>query len=156
MTTVASANVHTIAVDGSFDDCQDLVKALFADGEFRDETGLAAVNSINWARIVAQTAYYVAAGVALGAPDRPVAFSVPTGNFGNVYAAWVARRIGLPIPRLVVGANTNDILDRFFRTGEMKMAPVVPTLSPSNGHPESRSNFERLLFETRRTGMPRR
>lgn len=146
MTTVPSRNVHTIAIDGSFDDCQDLVKALFNDPDFRDETGLAAVNSINWARIVAQSAYYVAAAVALGAPDRPVAFSVPTGNFGNVYAAWVARSMGLPIPRLVVGANTNDILDRFFRTGEMKMEPVVPTLSPSMDIQIS-SNFERLLFE---------
>ncbi len=146
MTTVPSANVHAVAIDGSFDDCQDLVKAMFADAPFRDALGLSAVNSINWARIMAQIVYYVAAAVALGAPDREIAFSVPTGNFGNVYAAYAARAMGLPIARLVIGSNANDILDRFFRTGEMSMRPVVPTLSPAMDIQVS-SNFERLLFD---------
>ena len=146
MTTVASANVHNIAIEGSFDDCQDLVKAMFNDIAFRDALNLSAVNSINWARIAAQIVYYVAAAVALGAPDRAVAFSVPTGNFGNVYAAHAARAMGLPIARLVVGSNRNDILDRFFKTGQMCIEPVVPTLSPAMDIQIS-SNFERLLFE---------
>jgi threonine synthase len=146
MTTVAAANVHAIAVDGSFDDCQDIVKALFGDLAFRDRWNLGAINSINWARIVAQSAYYVAAGVALGAPERPVAFGVPTGNFGNVLSAWVARRMGLPIERLIVGTNQNDVLYRFFTTGTMTLAPVAPSLSPSMDIQVS-SNFERLLFE---------
>lgn len=146
MTTVPADNVHNIAIDGSFDDCQDLVKAMFNDAAFRDALNLSAVNSINVARIVAQVVYYVAAAVALGVPDRTVTFSVPTGNFGNVYAAYAARAMGLPIDRLVVGANTNDILDRFFRTGEMRVAPVVPTISPSMDIQIS-SNFERLLFD---------
>jgi threonine synthase len=126
MTTVDAANVANLAVAGSFDDCQDLLKGMFADAPFREEVHLAAVNSINWARVAAQIAYYVAAGVALGAPDRPVAFAVPTGNFGNVLAAWAARRIGLPVVRLVIGTNRN--------------------LSPSMDIQVS-SNFERLLFE---------
>ena len=146
MTTVSSANVHNIAIEGSFDDCQDLVKAMFTDAAFRSEMSLSAVNSINWARIAAQIAYYVAAAVALGAPDRAVAFSVPTGNFGNVYAAYAARQMGVPIERLIVGANSNDILDRFFRTGEMRKASVTPTLSPAMDIQIS-SNFERLLFD---------
>jgi threonine synthase len=146
MTTVASANVHNIAIKGSFDDCQDLVKAMFRDPDFRDETRLSAVNSINWARIVAQTAYYFAAAVALGAPERAVAFSVPTGNFGNVYAAYVAHEMGLPIARLVVANNRNDILARFFETGTMETAEVQPTLSPSMDI-QVPSNFERLLFD---------
>ncbi len=146
MTTVPAANVHNIAIDGSFDDCQDLVKAMFNDAAFRDALNLSAVNSINVARILAQVVYYVAAAVALGVPDRTVTFAVPTGNFGNIYAAYAARAMGLPIDRLVVGANTNDILDRFFRTGEMRVAPVVPTISPSMDIQIS-SNFERLLFD---------
>jgi threonine synthase len=146
MTTVHSANVRNVALQGSFDDCQDLVKAMFADVPFRDEVHLSAVNSINWARIMAQTVYYVSAALALGAPDRPVAFAVPTGNFGNVFAAYAARKMGLPIAKLVVGSNRNDILDRFFKSGEMKMDGVVPTLSPSMDIQIS-SNFERLLFE---------
>ena len=146
MTTVLSANVHNIAIEGSFDDCQDRVKAMFTDAAFRSEMSLSAVNSINWARIAAQIAYYVAAAVALGAPDRAVAFSVPTGNFGNVYAAYAARQMGVPIERLIVGANSNDILDRFFRTGQMRKASVTPTLSPAMDIQIS-SNFERLLFD---------
>src|SRR5216683_2986420 len=114
MTTVASPNVHAIAIEGTFDDCQDLVKAMFADTPFRDALRLSAVNSINWARIMAQAVYYFVAAVALGAPDRKVGFSVPTGNFGNVFAAHVARRMGLPIAELIIGTNRNDILARLF------------------------------------------
>ena len=146
MTTVAAANVHTIAVEGSFDDCQDLVKAMFNDIAYRDRMRLSAVNSINWVRIMAQIVYYVAAGIALGAPDRRLAFAVPTGNFGNIYAAYAARSMGLPVERLIVGSNRNDILDRFFRTGAMEIAAVEPSLSPSMDIQVS-SNFERLLFD---------
>jgi len=146
MTTVASPNAHAIAIEGTFDDCQDLVKALFADTAFRREANLSAVNSINWARIAAQTVYYVVAGVALGAPMRQISFSVPTGNFGNVYAGHIARGMGLPIGRLVLGTNRNDILFRYLSTGSMTLAPVVPSLSPSMDIQVS-SNFERLLFE---------
>jgi len=146
MTTVPSANVHAIAIEGNFDDCQALVKSMFGDAPFRDAHRLAAVNSINWARIMAQIVYYVAAAVALGAPGRKVAFAVPTGNFGNIYAAYAARRMGLPIEKLIVGTNSNDILARFFATAEMRKAEVVPTYSPSMDIQVS-SNFERLLFE---------
>ncbi len=146
MTTVNAANVANIAVDGTFDDCQDLVKAMFADAPFRSDLRLSAVNSINWARIAAQIPYYVAAALALGAPEREVAFSVPTGNFGNVLAAWAARRMGLPVARLVVASNRNDILTRFLAGNDMTMAPVEPSLSPSMDIQVS-SNFERLLFE---------
>jgi threonine synthase len=146
MTTVLSTNVHNVAVEGTFDDCQDLVKAMFNDIAFRDEHHLSAVNSINWARILAQVVYYVKAAADLGAPDRPVSFTVPTGNFGNVFAGWVARRMGVPIRSLVVGSNRNDILPRFFRTGVMEMRGVVPTTSPSMDIQVS-SNFERMLFE---------
>ncbi|MGC2202301.1 MAG: threonine synthase [Stellaceae bacterium] len=146
MTTVEAANVHAIAIEGTFDDCQDLVKALFADMGLRRELNFSAVNSINWARIAAQTVYYVAAAVALGAPSRLVSFSVPTGNFGNVYAGHVARQIGLPIDRLVIGTNRNDILARYFRSGRMALAAVEASLSPSMDIQVS-SNFERLLFE---------
>ena len=146
MTSVAAGNAYTLAVEGTFDDCQDHVKALFADVEFRSRYGLSAVNSINWARIMAQIVYYFAAGTALGAPDRPVSFAVPTGNFGNVYAGHVARQMGLPIERLVIGTNRNDILYRFIETGEMKITSVEPSLSPSMDIQVS-SNFERLLFE---------
>ena len=146
MTTVLSSNIRNIAVQGDFDDCQDLVKAMFNDAPFRNEMRLSAVNSINWARIAAQVPYYVYAALALGAPDRPVAFSVPTGNFGNVLAAWVARRMGLPIERLIVGANRNDILARFIASNDMSAKPVEPSLSPSMDIQVS-SNFERLLFE---------
>ncbi len=146
MTTVLSSNVRNLAVDGTFDDCQDIVKALFNDHQFRDSHNLSAVNSINWARIMAQIAYYFWAAVALGAPDRPVAFAVPTGNFGNVFAGYAAMRMGLPVARLIVGSNRNDILTRFFETGSMTAQGVVPTLSPSMDIQVS-SNFERLLFE---------
>jgi len=146
MTTVAAHNVHNVAIEGTFDDCQDLVKAMFNDAPFRDACRLGAVNSINWARIAAQTVYYVAAATALGAPDRPVAFAVPTGNFGNVFAGYVARRMGIPIDQLVIASNPNDILTRFFDTGAMTTQPVVPSISPSMDIQVS-SNFERLLFD---------
>ena len=146
MTTVQASNVANIAVDGTFDDCQDLVKAMFADAPFRDEMHLSAVNSINWARIAAQIPYYVAAALALGAPDREVAFSVPTGNFGNVLAAWAARRMGVPISRIVVASNRNDILTRWLAANDMSIQGVEPSLSPSMDIQVS-SNFERLLFE---------
>ena len=146
MTTVDAPNVHNIAVEGTFDDCQDLVKAMFNDAAFRDEMNLAAVNSINWARILAQITYYVYASLALGGPGQPVAFAVPTGNFGNVFAAYAARCLGAPIAHLIVGSNRNDILTRFFASGRMEMGEVFPTLSPSMDIQIS-SNFERLLFE---------
>ena len=146
MTTVAAANVANLAVEGDFDDCQALVKAMFADAPFRDALALSAVNSINWARIAAQVAYYVYAALALGAPDRPVSFAVPTGNFGNVLAAWVARRMGLPIKTLAIGSNRNNILPRFLLGNDMSLQPVEPSLSPSMDIGVS-SNFERLLFE---------
>ena len=146
MTTVLAPNVANIAIEGDFDNCQDLVKGMFNDAPFRRDMKLAAVNSINWARVAAQIPYYVAAALALGAPDRPVAFSVPTGNFGNVLAAWAAQRMGLPIERLVIGSNRNDILSRFLAGNDMSMRPVEPSLSPSMDIAVS-SNFERLLFE---------
>jgi len=146
MTTVLAPNVGNVAIEGTFDDCQDMVKALFADAPFRAEMSLSAVNSINWARIAAQIPYYVAAALALGAPEREVAFAVPTGNFGNILAAWAARRMGLPVARLIAGSNRNDILARFLESNDMSMAPVEPSLSPSMDIQVS-SNFERLLFE---------
>jgi threonine synthase len=146
MTTVPAANVHAIGIKGSFDDCQDLVKATFADGPFRAAHNLSAVNSINWARIVAQTVYYVTAALALGSPDQTVSFAVPTGNFGNVYAAHVVRRMGLPIADLVIATNRNDILGRFFNDGAMSLQAVTPSLSPSMDI-QVASNFERLFFE---------
>ncbi|MGY6769730.1 threonine synthase [Komagataeibacter sp. NFXK3] len=146
MTTVLEPNVTNLAVKGTFDDCQDLVKAMFADLPFRTDMSLSAVNSINWARIAAQVPYYVYAALALGAPDREVSFAVPTGNFGNVLAAWVARRMGLPIRALCVGSNRNDILSRFLNENDMSIHGVVPSLSPSMDIQVS-SNFERLLFE---------
>ena len=146
MTTVHAPNVGNVAVQGTFDDCQDMVKALFADVPFRSEMHLSAVNSINWARIAAQIPYYAASALALGAPDREVAFSVPTGNFGNILAAWAARRMGLPVARLIAGSNRNDILTRFLDSNDMSTAQVEPSLSPSMDIQVS-SNFERLLFE---------
>mgnify|MGYP003670126125 CR=1 FL=1 len=146
MTTVHSPNVHAIALDGTFDDCQDQVKAMFNDAQFRDAHNLSAVNSINWVRVLAQIVYYVAAAVRLDAPRRVVSFAVPTGNFGNVLAGWAAWKCGLPVDRLVIGTNSNDILFRFFETGEMAMAGVQPTLSPSMDIQVS-SNFERLLYD---------
>ena len=146
MTTVASANVHNIAIEGTFDDCQVLVKAMFADGAFRDDMRLAAFNSINWARVMAQAVYYFAAAIALGAPGREVAFAVPTGNFGDVYAGYVARQMGLPVARLVIATNQNDILARFLASGRYQPAGVRPSLSPSMDI-QVASNFERLLFD---------
>jgi threonine synthase len=146
MTTIDSANVFNIAVDGSFDDCQDLVKAMFNDHAFRDAINMSAVNSINWARVMAQVVYYAAAAVALGAPDRRVGFAVPSGNFGNIFAGYVARQMGLDLAPLIVGANRNDILARFFKTGRMEMSGVEPSLSPSMDIQVS-SNLERLLFD---------
>lgn len=147
MTTVDSANVHNIAVEGTFDDCQDLVKAMFADVAFRDEVRLGAVNSINWARVMAQVVYYVVASARLGSVTSPVSFTVPTGNFGNVFAGWAARSMGLAVDRFCVASNSNDILARLFATGTMEILDVVPTLSPSMDIQIS-SNLERLLFET--------
>ncbi|MCX6534513.1 MAG: threonine synthase [Actinobacteria bacterium] len=144
MTTVVAPNVHTLAIDGTFDDCQDLVKAMFNDLTFREELNLSAVNSINWARIMAQIVYYVAAIEALG--NQPVSFSVPTGNFGNALAGFIAREMGAPVEKLIIGSNTNDILTRFFDTQNMQTNGVVATLSPSMDIQVS-SNFERLLFE---------
>ncbi|QDH15696.1 threonine synthase [Oecophyllibacter saccharovorans] len=146
MTSVTDGNVLNIAVEGDFDLCQDLVKAMFADEAFRREVGLSAVNSINWARIAAQIPYYFRAALALGGPDREVSFAVPTGNFGNILAAWSARRMGLPVRRLCVGSNQNDILTRFLLNNDMSMRNVEPSLSPSMDIQVS-SNFERLLFE---------
>ncbi len=146
MTTVDAPNVHNIALKGTFDDCQDVVKALFADATFRGEFNLSAVNSINWARIMAQIVYYIWAGVRLGAPERQVTFAVPTGNFGNVFAGYCAMRMGLPVARFLVGSNRNDILTRYFETGAMTIEGVQPSLSPSMDIQVS-SNFERLLFE---------
>ncbi|MSO74351.1 MAG: threonine synthase [Alphaproteobacteria bacterium] len=146
MTTVLDDNVHNIAIDGTFDDCQTLVKAMFNDLAFRDQLSLGAINSINWARIAAQLVYYFYAALRLGASARPVAFVVPTGNFGNVYAGYAARQMGLPIKRLHVATNVNDILARFFASGAYAKAGVTPSVSPSMDI-EVASNFERLLFE---------
>ncbi|MEX2626775.1 MAG: threonine synthase [Ilumatobacteraceae bacterium] len=143
MTTIDSTNVHTVAIDGTFDDCQDLVKAMFADVAFRERLQLSAVNSINWARVMAQVVYYVTGSSALAGP---VTYCVPTGNFGNVLAGWIARRCGAPIADFVVASNRNDILTRFVVDGDMTTREVVPTLSPSMDIQVS-SNFERLLFE---------
>lgn len=143
MTTVLAPNVHNIAIEGSFDDCQDLVKAMFNDAVFRDEMSLSAVNSINWARILAQVVYYFYAALKIG---RPVSFCVPTGNFGNIYAGYIAQKLGAPIEKLIIASNRNDILHRFLDSGEMKMAGVAPSLSPSMDIQVS-SNFERLLFD---------
>jgi threonine synthase len=146
MTTVEAPNCHAIAIEGTFDDCQDLVKALFADIALRRDLSLSAMNSINFARIAAQIVYYVAAGLALGAPRRAVSFAVPTGNFGNIYAAHLARAMGLPIARLVLATNANDILARYLARGDMSIAGVTPSLNPSMDI-QVASNFERLLFE---------
>jgi len=146
MTTVNAPNVHNIAIEGTFDDAQALVKAMFNDLKFRDSLHLAGINSINWARVMAQTAYYAASALALGAPSRPVAFSVPTGNFGDVLAGYVAKRMGLPIDRLIVATNVNDILVRCLNGGAYAIESVKATQSPSMDIQVS-SNFERLLFE---------
>jgi threonine synthase len=154
MTTIDSGNVFNIAIDGSFDDCQDIVKAMFNDHAFRDQIGMSAVNSINWARVMAQIVYYVTAAVALGAPSRKLAFSVPSGNFGNVYAGYAAKQMGLDIAQLIVGSNRNDILTRFFKSGAMKVSDVVPSLTPSMDIQIS-SNLERLLFDLFKRNGPK-
>ena len=146
MTANGASNVHALAVRGDFDDCQDIVKAMFGDARFRDEVALSGVNSINWARIVAQVVYYVTASVSLGGPERTVSFCVPTGNFGDVFAGYVAERMGVPIERLVIATNDNDLLDRTLATGRYERRPVVQTTSPSMDIAVS-SNFERLLFD---------
>ena len=146
MTTAAAENVHAIAVEGTFDDCQALVKGMFNHHAFRDRVRLSGVNSINWARIVAQVVYYFTAAATLGAPHRKVAFTVPTGNFGDIFAGYVAQRMGLPIDRLVIATNVNDILVRTLATGAYDVREVVATSSPSMDIQVS-SNFERLLFE---------
>lgn len=146
MTTSSAANVHAIAVKGNFDDCQNLVKAMFNDKGFREKMQLSGVNSINWARIMAQIVYYFTSAVALGGPDRKISFTVPTGNFGDIFAGFVAKRMGLPVDRLVIATNDNDILARTLKTGRYEMRGVVATTSPSMDIQIS-SNFERLLFE---------
>ncbi|WEX11946.1 threonine synthase [Chelativorans sp. AA-79] len=146
MTTSGAANVQALAVEGNFDDCQALVKGLFNDHAFRDRMSLSGVNSINWARIMAQIVYYFTSAVSLGAPDRAVSFTVPTGNFGDIFAGYAAKRMGLPIDRLVIATNENDILARTLETGEYATRSVVVTTSPSMDIQIS-SNFERLLFE---------
>jgi threonine synthase len=146
MTTTNADNVTNIAIDGTFDDCQDLVKALFADEKLSRDLNFTAVNSINWLRISAQIVYYITSALACGGPGREVSFAVPTGNFGNVLAAYAARLMGLPVRDLVIGSNQNDILTRFFATGEMAIDKVTPSLSPSMDIQIS-SNFERFLFE---------
>ncbi|WP_432767592.1 MAG: threonine synthase [Sphingopyxis sp.] len=146
MTTVLAPNVHNIAIDGSFDDAQAMVKRLFGDADARGQLTLSAVNSINWARLMAQVVYYFHAAVRLGGPDRPVAFSVPTGNFGDVFAGYVAARMGLPIARLVVATNVNDILHRALTSGDYSAGSVTATATPSMDIQVS-SNFERLLFD---------
>lgn len=146
MTTPLEDNVHALAVDGTFDDCQRHLKDMFADIAFRDEVGLAAVNSINWARVMAQIVYYFTSATSLGAPDRTVNFTVPTGNFGDIYAGEIARRMGLPVDRLVIATNQNDILDRALRDGDYRTGTVLPSVSPSMDIQIS-SNFERLLFD---------
>lgn len=146
MTTVLAPNVHNIAIDGSFDDAQAMVKAMFADAGFSGRFALSAVNSINWARLMAQIVYYFYAAVRLGAPDRPVAFSVPTGNFGDIFAGYVAARMGLPVARLIVATNVNDILHRAISQGDYSAGTVTPTATPSMDIQVS-SNFERLLFD---------
>jgi len=146
MTTPTADNVHALAVRGNFDDCQNLVKAMFNDGAFRDKVRLSGVNSINWARIMAQIVYYFTSAVSLGAPDRKVSFTVPTGNFGDIFAGYAAKRMGLPIGKLIIATNENDILSRTLKTGRYEMKSVKATTSPSMDIQIS-SNFERLLFE---------
>ena len=145
MSTPSEANVHALAVDGDFDDCQRHLKAMFADIPFRDEVRLAAVNSINWARVLAQVVYYFTAATALGAPGRKISFTVPTGNFGDIFAGFIAKQMGLPIERLVIATNQNDILHRCMQQGEYAKRGVTPSISPSMDI-EVSSNFERALF----------
>jgi len=141
-----AANVHALAVDGDFDTCQALLKDMFNDFDFRDDVRLAGVNSINWARVLAQVVYYFTSAVALGAPNRKISFSVPTGNFGDIFAGYVAKRMGLPIDRLIIATNQNDILHRTVKTGSHTKSGVKPSISPSMDIQVS-SNFERLIFD---------
>jgi threonine synthase len=147
MTTVLDHNVHNIALEGTFDDCQNIVKAMFNNHRFRDRVRLSGVNSINWGRIVAQIVYYFTAAVSLGSPHRKVSFTVPTGNFGDIFAGYCAKAMGLPIDRLIIATNANDILRRTMDSGRYEMDGVAPTISPSMDIQIS-SNFERLLFES--------
>ncbi len=146
MTTPVEKNVHALALDGDFDDCQAKLKDMFNDFEFRDAVGLAGVNSINWARVLAQVVYYFTSAVALGAPHRKVSFTVPTGNFGDIFAGYIAKQMGLPIEKLVIATNQNDILHRTMETGAYTKAGVTPSISPSMDIQVS-SNFERALFD---------
>ena len=146
MTTVSEANAHALAVTGDFDTCQARLKDMFNDHAFRDEVRLAGVNSINWARVLAQVVYYFTAAVSLGAPHRPVSFTVPTGNFGDIFAGYIARRMGLPIEKLVIATNQNDILHRAISGGAYETQGVTPSISPSMDIQVS-SNFERVLFD---------
>ncbi|NIY96016.1 threonine synthase [Salipiger sp. HF18] len=146
MTTPTEANVHALAMDGHFDDCQAKLKDMFNDFTFRDEVRLAGVNSINWARVLAQVVYYFSSAVSLGAPDRAVSFTVPTGNFGDIFAGYIAKKMGLPIDRLVVATNQNDILHRCLSSGDYRTSEVRPSISPSMDIQVS-SNFERALFD---------
>ena len=146
MTTVASPNIHNVAIDGTFDDCQDLVKAMFSDLQFRQRHKLAAVNSINWARVAAQTVYYFTTATRIAGPNQPISFCVPTGNFGNILAGYIASQMGLPINRLIIASNHNDILTRTLSSGVMKIQDVEPSTSPAMDIQVS-SNFERLLFD---------
>lgn len=147
MTSSAASNVHALSIDGNFDDCQNLVKGMFNDLNFRDTLSLSGVNSINWARIMPQIVYYFTSAISLGAPDRKVSFTVPTGNFGDIFAGFVAKQMGLPIDRLIIATNDNDILSRTIATGSYAMRGVEQTSSPSMDIQIS-SNFERLLFES--------
>ncbi len=146
MTTAREANVHAVAIEGNFDDCQALVKAMFNDHAFRDRVKLSGVNSINWGRIMAQIVYYFVAASRLGAPEREVSFTVPTGNFGDIFAGYAAKRMGLPVKKLVIATNRNDILARTLATGRYEVTGVFATTSPSMDIQVS-SNFERLVFE---------
>lgn len=146
MTTPVEPNVHALAMDGDFDDCQAMLKDMFNDFEFRDEVRLAGVNSINWGRVLAQVVYYFTAAVSLGAPHREVSFTVPTGNFGDIFAGYIAKKMGLPIAELVVATNQNDILHRTLQTGAYTKEGVTPSISPSMDIQVS-SNFERALFD---------
>jgi threonine synthase len=146
MTTVTSPNVHNVAIHGTFDDCQRLVKDLLVEPNLRRDLGITSVNSINWVRIMAQVAYYFSAALAAGAPEQSVSFAVPTGNFGNVLAAYVARRMGLPIDRLIIGTNRNNVVARFLRSGRLAIDAVVPTITPAMDI-QVPSNLERLLYD---------
>ncbi|SLN49283.1 threonine synthase [Pseudooctadecabacter jejudonensis] len=146
MTTPTESNVHALALDGDFDDCQAALKDMFNDFDFRDGVNLAGVNSINWGRVLAQVVYFFTSAVAVGAPLRPVSFTVPTGNFGDIFAGYIAKRMGLPVDKLVIATNQNDILHRTLETGAQVKEGVTPSISPSMDIQVS-SNFERALFE---------